>query len=87
LLADADSSPHTVFINNIPIISGLSNADPDNKSPDIIDGGDSPHDDPYSAAGSPTVFCYNKPAHRNGDPRACGATTIVSGQSSVFLDG
>ena len=24
--------------------------------------------------------------HRNGDPRACGATTIVSGQSTVFAN-
>lgn len=26
-------------------------------------------------------------AHRNGDLRACGATTIVSGQNFVFVDG
>lgn len=26
-------------------------------------------------------------AHRNGDARACGATTIVSGQDFVLVDG
>lgn len=26
------------------------------------------------------------PAHRNGDSRQCGATTIVEGQSSVFVN-
>ena len=25
--------------------------------------------------------------HRNGDARACGATTIVTGQSTVFANG
>jgi hypothetical protein len=27
------------------------------------------------------------PAHRHGEARACGATTIVVGQSSVYVDG
>lgn len=26
-------------------------------------------------------------AHRHGDPRACGATTTVVGQSTVFVNG
>lgn len=26
-------------------------------------------------------------AHRDGDLRSCGATTVVSGQSSVFVNG
>lgn len=26
-------------------------------------------------------------AHRNGDPRICGATTVVAGQDFVFVDG
>ena len=26
-------------------------------------------------------------AHRNGDPRVCGATTVVSGQSTTFSEG
>ncbi len=25
--------------------------------------------------------------HRNGDNRACGATTVVSGQSTVYVEG
>jgi len=28
-----------------------------------------------------------KPAHRHGDPRICGATTVVTGQSTVTVDG
>jgi hypothetical protein len=27
------------------------------------------------------------PAHRQGDARTCGATTVVSGQSTTFVDG
>lgn len=27
------------------------------------------------------------PAHRNGDSRVCGASTVVEGQSSTFCDG
>jgi hypothetical protein len=27
------------------------------------------------------------PAHRHGDPRSCGATTTVVGQSSTFVEG
>lgn len=27
------------------------------------------------------------PAHRNGDPRTCGATTVVVGQGTTFVDG
>lgn len=26
-------------------------------------------------------------AHRQGDPRACGASTVVVGQSTVFVNG
>lgn len=26
-------------------------------------------------------------AHRNGDPRVCGAATVVVGQSTTFVDG
>ena len=27
------------------------------------------------------------PAHRHGDARSCGATTVVVGQSSTYVDG
>jgi uncharacterized Zn-binding protein involved in type VI secretion len=27
------------------------------------------------------------PAHRNGDPRTCGASTVVAGQGTTFVDG
>jgi len=36
-----------------------------------------------TAEGSGTVFCYGAPVHRNGDLRKCGATTVVTGQSTV----
>jgi hypothetical protein len=27
------------------------------------------------------------PSHRNGDSRTCGASTVVSGQSTTYVDG
>lgn len=45
------------------------------------------HCNPQTSSGSPSVFGYSKNAHRNGDLRDCGATTVVEGQSTVFCDG
>ena len=69
-----DSSPQTVFINNKPVIVGVTDAEKDDKG----------HNIPKSQGNFPTVFAYNKPAHTDGDSRDCGATTIVSGQSNVY---
>jgi hypothetical protein len=82
-----DSAPGTVFINNLAVIVGTTDASPDDKSPDIIDGGLTQHDNPQSDKHSATVFAYNKPAHRNGDSRTCGATTVVTHESTVFVGG
>ena len=80
LTGDADSSPHTVKINNIPVIVHLSNASPDSNCPA------SPHCNPHTDAHSPTVFAYGKPAVRHDDARVCGDTTVVSHQSTVFVE-
>jgi uncharacterized Zn-binding protein involved in type VI secretion len=81
LIAD---NPKTVFINNIPVIE---NEDP--ASPDLLCGqrGQSPlHCSPSTSEGSPNVFVYNNPVHRAGDDRVCGATTIVTNQTNVFVN-
>lgn len=77
-------NPQTVFINNIPVIDH----GPDSASPDTLcyDVGP-PHCDPETVEGSPDVFVYNKPVHRQGDGRICGAETIVDSQSTVFVNG
>jgi uncharacterized Zn-binding protein involved in type VI secretion len=81
LNADADSSPHTVFINNLPVVVNLSHAAADS----LCRPQDTPHCDPYTTSGSGTVTCYGKPVHRNGDSRVCGATTVVTHQTTVFV--
>jgi len=81
LNADADSAPHTVFINGRPVVVNLSHAAPDSLC-EIVGP---PHCDPFTTSGSSTVTCYGKPAHRNGDSRVCGATTVVTHQTTVFI--
>jgi uncharacterized Zn-binding protein involved in type VI secretion len=76
-------NPQTVFVNGIAVIDhGPDSADPDSLCFDI----GPPHCSPDTAGGSGTVFVYNKPAHRQDDPRVCGATTVVTNQATVFLD-
>lgn len=76
-------NPQTVFVNGIAVIDhGPDSADPDSLCIPV----GPPHCSPDTAGGSGTVFVYNKPAHRHGDPRVCGATTVVSNQATVFLD-
>lgn len=70
-----DSAPGTVKINNKLVIVGVTDAEKDDKG----------HVNTKSKGNFPTVFAYNKPAHTNGDERDCGATTIVQGQSNVFV--
>lgn len=79
LTLSGDSLLGTVFINNIPVIVGVTDADPDEL---VV----SPHDDPQSSEYSGDVFAYGKGAHRDSDARICGATTIVSGESTVFVN-
>lgn len=77
----------TVFINNIPvIIKDIDHALPD-VTPDGIGSGLDIHDTPYPIEGSPTVFAYSVPVHREDDSRSCGAETFVVKQTTVFADG
>lgn len=69
-------NPQTVFVNSIAVID---------HGPDSADVDDLGHPNPSTAGGSGTVFVYNKPAHRNNDPRSCGAVTVVANQSTVFV--
>lgn len=75
LNADGDSSPQTIKINGKPVIVHESTAEADDLGHPL------PPTD--TAEGSGTVFCYGAPVHRNGDLRKCGATTVVTGQSTV----
>jgi hypothetical protein len=79
LTLSGDSSTGTVFINNIPVIVGITDADPDEL---VV----SPHDNPQSSGYSGDVFAYGKGAHRNSDSRICDATTTVVGQGDVFVN-
>lgn len=75
LIAAGDSSPQTVKINGKSVIVHESPANPDNLG--------HPLPPTSTSNGSGSVTYYGKPVHRNGDLRQCGATTIVTGQSSV----
>jgi len=74
-------SGSTVYINGkLVIVHGSDAANPYDLC--IPVGG--AHCGPSTSSGSGTVNCYGKPVHRNGDSRACGASTVVTGQSTVF---
>jgi uncharacterized Zn-binding protein involved in type VI secretion len=75
------SNPKTVFVEGKNVIEVSDPAFPDSFCPIP------PHCNPASISGSSTVFVYGNPVHRHGDNRICGATTIVSGQSTVFVGG
>jgi hypothetical protein len=79
LTLSGDSSPGTVYINNIPVIVGTTDA-----NADALVIGD--HANPQSSSVSGDVFAYGKGAHRNSDTRTCGATTTVVGQSTVSVN-
>lgn len=80
LIGDADSSPHTVLINNIPVIVHLSNAQPDSACPA------SPHCNPHTNEHSPNVYAYNVLAVRHDDARICGHKTVVTHQTNVYVN-
>jgi uncharacterized Zn-binding protein involved in type VI secretion len=76
------TNPKTVFVNNIAVIDH----GPDSAAPDSLCGDDGgAHCSPNTASGSGTVYVYGKPVHRQGDSRVCGATTVVTHQSTVFV--
>jgi zinc D-Ala-D-Ala carboxypeptidase len=72
-------NPQTVFVNSIPVIEHEDPAQPDSLCPA------SPHCNPKTAEGAPSVFVYSNPVHRHDDDRICGATTVVELQSTVFV--
>jgi uncharacterized Zn-binding protein involved in type VI secretion len=77
LIANLDSSPRTVKINNLYVIVVESEAEPDDFGhivPDV-----------NAITGSGTVKCYGKPVHRQSDERRCGAITIAKGQKTVLV--
>lgn len=77
LIAD---NPQTVAVVSIPVIELIDPASPDSFCPIP------PHCNPESSSGSPNVFVYNNPIHRDQDSRICGATTIVDSQTTVFAN-
>jgi hypothetical protein len=79
LIVGGASAPATVKINGKSVIVHQSPAGPDDL------GHPPPPTD--TANGSGTVSCYGAPVHRQDDLRECGATTIVSGQSTVKVGG
>jgi len=81
LTLSGDSSPGTVFVNGIPVIVGKTDSSADSLCADV----GPPHCDPYSTSYSGTVFAYGKGAHRNNDSRVCGATTVVTNESTGFV--
>lgn len=79
LIAGGASAPQTVKINGSNVIV--------HKSPALPDKQGHPLPPTDTSSGSGSVFCYGAPVHRNSDPRQCGATTVVTGQSTVFAGG
>lgn len=73
------ANPRTVYIEGKNVIEHSDPAFPDALCPA------SPHCNPETAEGSASVSVYGNPVHRHDDRRICGATTIVQGQSSVFV--
>ena len=73
------ANPQTVFVNSIPVIEHEDPAQPDSLCPA------SPHCNPKTAEGAPSVFVYSNPVHRHDDDRICGATTVVELQTNVFV--
>lgn len=72
------ANPQTVYVEGKPVIEHEDPAQPDSLCPA------SPHCNPATANGSGTVFVYGNPIHRHNDGRICGATTVVTNQSSVW---
>lgn len=75
-------NPQTVKVSNTSVIEVSDPAGPDGLCP-ILGGS---HCNPESSTGSPNVYVYNNPIHRDKDGRSCGASTIVNSQSTVFAN-
>lgn len=81
IASSGDSAPDTVYVNSKNVIVGTT----DSAADDLCKPVGPPHCNPQSDGHSSTVFAYDKPAHRNNDSRICGASTVVTGQSTVFV--
>jgi hypothetical protein len=59
---------------------------PDHSNPDALcPPAGPPHCDPMTAQGAPSTYAYGLPVHRQDDTRICGATTVVTNESTVFV--
>ena len=72
-------NPKTVFCENKNVIHEKNPAGPDA----LVKG---VHSSPAAVNGSANVFVYSQKAHRHNDKRACGASTVVLGQRTVFVN-
>jgi uncharacterized Zn-binding protein involved in type VI secretion len=73
----------TIYINGKKVIEHSDPANPDALCIPI----GAPHCNPATSNGSSTVFVYGNPIHRQDDSRVCGATTVVTNQSTVYAGG
>lgn len=71
----SDNNPGKVFIGGKLVAPLGCTAQGDNQ--------EHPSGATNPSTASSKVFVAGIPVHRNGDSRACGASTIVSGQSKV----
>lgn len=76
----ADNNSGKLFIGGIKVVYQNSHSGPDALCIPI----GPPHCDPFATGHSSTVYSEGIPIHRDGDSRVCGASTIVSGQSTVY---
>ena len=68
----------TVLINGLPASVVGDNSTPDSLCPI------QPHCNPKTSTGSKTIIVEGKPAHRKGDSRICGATTVTGSPNVLF---
>lgn len=76
------ANPGTVYINGKKVIEHSDPANPDSLCAPL----GPPHCNPATSGGSGNVYVYGNPIHRHSDGRVCGATTVVSGQSTVYAN-
>lgn len=77
---NASNNTGKVFVNGLKVVYLNSTAQPDSLC--IVFGGD--HCQPFASSASSKVFGEGIAIHRNDDMRACGASTIVIGNTKVY---
>jgi len=78
---DASNNSGKFFVNGRKVVYLGSTAQPDDLC--IPLGG--AHCAPSATSASSKVFSEGIAVHRHGDSRACGATTVVTNQSKVYV--